>query len=78
MHLDVKGIGASSGSACKTGNPEPSGVILALGHDRSWALGSLRLSAGIHTTTEDIDYVLETLPEVIENLRMFNPASSQI
>lgn len=69
MHLDAQGIGASSGSACKTGNPEPSQVILSLGYDNDWALGSLRLTVGMHTTTEDIDYVLSVLPKTIEKLR---------
>ncbi|PJF41837.1 MAG: cysteine desulfurase NifS [Phototrophicales bacterium] len=65
MALDAKGIAASSGSACKTGNPEPSGVILALGYDLEWAMGSLRLSVGRQTTLEDIDYTLEILPQVV-------------
>ncbi len=69
MHLDAQGIGASSGSACKTGNPEPSQVILSLGYDKDWALGSLRLTVGTHTTSEDVDYVLDVLPQTIEKLR---------
>ncbi|MCI0712690.1 MAG: cysteine desulfurase [Chloroflexi bacterium] len=69
MHLDLKGIAASSGSACKTGNPEPSDVLLALGYDREWALGGLRLSVGLHTTEEDIDYVLDVMPGIIQNMR---------
>jgi cysteine desulfurase len=71
MHLDMKGIAASSGSACKTGNPEPSDVLLVLGYDRDWALGGLRLSVGLHTTEEDIDYVLGVLPGIVENIRKF-------
>lgn len=65
MALDAKGIAASSGSACKTGNPEPSEIILALGYDLEWALGSLRLSVGRQTTMADIDYTLEVLPQAI-------------
>jgi cysteine desulfurase len=74
MHLDMRGIAASSGSACKTGNPEPSGVLLALGYDHSWALGGLRLTVGRQTTHDDIGYVLEVLPEVIEGVRRFSIA----
>lgn len=69
MHLDNKGIAASSGSACKTGNPQPSEILLHLGYDREWALGGLRLTVGRSTTIEDIDYVLEILPQAIENVR---------
>lgn len=69
MHLDMLGIGASSGSACKTGNPKPSSVLLALGYDETWALGGLRLSVGRHTTDSDVDYVLEKLPQEIEKVR---------
>lgn len=69
MHLDGKGIGASSGSACKTGTPKPSAVILSLGYGDEWAMGSLRLTVGMHTTAEDVDYVVETLPKTIELLR---------
>lgn len=72
MHLDMKGIAASSGSACKTGNPEPSGVLLAMGYDRDWALGGLRLSVGRQTTHEDIAYVIEVLPAIIEKVRQFS------
>ncbi|MCI0713015.1 MAG: cysteine desulfurase [Chloroflexi bacterium] len=74
MHLDRKGIAASSGSACHTGNPEPSDVILALGNDRDWALGSLRLTVGRHTTHEEIDFVVKTLPGVVEKVRQLNAA----
>lgn len=72
IFLDNKGIAASSGSACKTGNPEPSKLLLALGYDASWALGGLRLSLGRHTTAADIDYVLEVLPQQVNNVRLFS------
>ena len=68
MHLDMKGIGASSASACKTGNPEPSSVLLALGYDRELALGSLRLTVGKDTTAEDIEYTVNTLAATVEKL----------
>lgn len=67
-HLDLKGIAASSGSACKTGNPEPSGVLLAMGYSKKEALSSLRLTVGRQTTAEDIDYTVETLAEIVEKL----------
>jgi len=67
-HLDLKGIAASSGSACKTGNPEPSGVLLAMGYSEKEALSSLRLTVGRQTTAEDIDYTVTTLAEVVEKL----------
>lgn len=69
MHLDMAGIGASSGSACKTGDPEPSEVLLALGLDRDWALGSLRLTVGRATTDEHIDRLLSVLPGLVEKVR---------
>jgi cysteine desulfurase len=69
MHLDMQGIAASSGSACKTGNPKPSDVLLALGYDENWALGGLRLSVGRQTTDEHINTVLEVLPKEIEKVR---------
>lgn len=69
MQLDLAGIAASSGSACKTGNPEPSAVIRALGIDDEWGLGSLRLTVGRHTTESDIAFVLDTLPGIVARMR---------
>ncbi|NDJ61670.1 MAG: cysteine desulfurase [Chloroflexi bacterium] len=69
MHLDLKGVAASSASACKTGNPEPSSVLLALGFPPELAIGSLRLTVGRMTTEADIDYTVETLAETVEKLR---------
>ncbi|MBI4706723.1 MAG: aminotransferase class V-fold PLP-dependent enzyme, partial [Candidatus Omnitrophica bacterium] len=69
MRLDLEGIAASSGSACKTGDPEPSNVILALGYDRAWALGSLRLTVGRHTTDDEIKKACEVVARVIEGMR---------
>ncbi len=69
MHLDLKGIAASSGSACKVGNPEPSAVLLAMGYDLTWALGGLRLTVGRQTTDADIDYALEVIPAAVEKVR---------
>lgn len=69
MRLDLEGIAASSGSACKTGDPEPSEVLTALGYDREWALGSLRLTVGRPTTEAEIDRVIEIVPKVIAQMR---------
>ena len=68
MHLDMKGIAASGGSACKTGNPEPSGVLLAMGLTEAEAIGSLRLSVGRQTTDEDVDYAIETVTQTVNKL----------
>lgn len=68
MHLDMKGVAASSASACKTGNPEPSDVLLAMGYPRDLALSSLRLTVGMQTSEADIDYTVDTLAQVVEKL----------
>jgi cysteine desulfurase len=69
MHLDMKGIAASSASACKTGNPEPSEVLLAMGYARDVALSSLRMTVGLQPTEADIEYTVETLAQTVEKLR---------
>lgn len=74
MHLDMKGIAASGGSACKTGNPKPSGVLLAMGYSEREAIGSLRLTVGRQTTEADIAYTIEALAEVVEKLYRLAPA----
>jgi len=76
MHLDMKGIAVSSASACKTGNPEPSGVLLAMGYDRELAASSLRLSIGQHTTEDDIHYTVTTMADVIKTLRQLKETLS--
>lgn len=68
MHLDMRGIAASGGSACKVGNPEPSAVLMALGYSEREALGGLRLTVGRQTAAEDIDYTIEMLAQVVEKL----------
>ncbi|MEK6751957.1 MAG: cysteine desulfurase family protein [Chloroflexota bacterium] len=67
--LDSAGFACSSGSACKTGNPEPSEVITALGHSRDWALGSLRITLGVDSTPEHVDSFLNALPGLVEKAR---------
>lgn len=73
MHLDMKGIAASTGSACSSESLEPSHVLLAIGLKPHEAHGSLRLSLGRWTTKEDVKYVLEVLPRVVEELREISP-----
>jgi len=70
--LDSNGFACSSGSACKTGNPEPSEVITALGHSRDWALGSLRITLGSASTPQHIDDFLKALPGLVEKARSLN------
>jgi len=66
MQLDQAGFACSSGSACKTGDPAPSEVLLALGLEHEWALGSLRVTIGMHTKEEEIDAFLDQLPAAVE------------
>jgi len=67
--LDLGGFACSSGSACKTGDPEPSEVLTALGLSRSWALGSLRVSVGRRTASNEIEEFCHALPDVVARLR---------
>ncbi len=71
--LDQDGICASTGSACSAASLEPSHVLLALGLPHEVAHGSLRLSINENTTEEDIDYMLEKLPRIVERLRDLSP-----
>jgi cysteine desulfurase len=73
LRLDYAGIGASSGSACTSGSLDPSHVLLAMGLDHATAHGSLRLTLGKDTSEEDIDYVLDTFPPIVETLRELSP-----
>jgi cysteine desulfurase len=67
--LDILGYACSSGSACKTGNPEPSEVLTSVGLSNEWALGSLRITLGKATTQEHITQFIDKLPSVIHQLR---------
>jgi cysteine desulfurase len=69
LHLDLKGICASSGSACSTESPEPSHVLLAMGVPAHTAQGAIRFSLGKDNTSDEIDYVIETLLEITNKLR---------
>lgn len=73
MLLDMKGIQASSGSACTSGSLDPSHVLLAIGLPHEIAHGSLRLSLGEKTTKDDIDYVVKELKPIVERLRTMSP-----
>lgn len=78
MHLDMAGIAASSGSACKTGDPEPSDVLMAMGYGPEWALGGLRLTVGRQSTGEHVERVLEVLPEKLGRVRRASEALSRV
>ena len=73
LSLDMYGICASSGSACTSGSLDPSHVLLALGLVHEVAHGSLRISLSDETTEEDVDYILEVLPGIVERLRSMSP-----
>lgn len=71
--LDMKGIAASSGSACTSGSLDPSHVLLAIGLPHEIAHGSLRLTLGEDTTKEELDYTLEQMKEIVQKLRNLSP-----
>ena len=70
--LDTAGFACSSGSACKTGNPEPSEVVSAIGLSPDWGLGSLRVTLGSGTTAEHVESFLSTLPSLVVKVRKLN------
>ena len=76
--LDAKGIAASSGSACTSGSLDPSHVLLALGRPHEVAHGSLRLSLSEYNKPEEVDYILEVLPGIIEYLRDMSPVWDEL
>jgi len=77
LMLDQLGIMASSGSACTSGSLDPSHVLLAIGLPHEVAHGSVRLSLGRGNTREDVDYVVQVLPRIIERLRMMSPMTGE-
>ncbi|HZM21170.1 MAG TPA: aminotransferase class V-fold PLP-dependent enzyme, partial [Anaerolineales bacterium] len=70
--LDAAGFACSSGSACKTGNPEPSEVMTAIGLSRDWGLGSLRVTLGKDVLPEHVESFLSVLPSLVEKARKLN------
>ena len=74
LGLDLKGIGVSAGSACTSGNVEPSYVLVAMGVPVEWAMGSVRCSLGHGTSREDIDYVIESIEPLVAKLRSLSAA----
>ena len=73
LGLDLKGIGVSAGSACTSGNVEPSHVLVAMGVPVEWAMGAVRCSLGRSTSAEDIDYVIECMEPLVRKLRQAMP-----
>jgi cysteine desulfurase len=75
LELDLKGVAVSSGSACTSGTGEPSHVLVAMGIPHEICRGALRFSLGKDNTTEEIDYVLSILPEIVGRIRAMSPLS---
>ncbi len=73
LSLDMKGISASSGSACTSGSLDPSHVLLAIGLKHEQAHGSLRTSFGEDNTLEDVDYMVDSIAEIVDRLRQMSP-----
>ena len=73
LSLDIKGIAASSGSACTSGSLDPSHVLLAIGLPHEIAHGSLRLSLSEENTLEEADFVVESLKQIVDRLRAMSP-----
>ncbi len=73
LNLDMRGICASSGSACTSGSLDPSHVLLAIGLPHEIAHGSLRLTLSDQNTKEEVDYVVDSLKEIVENIRAMSP-----
>lgn len=78
LSLDLKGVAASSGSACTSGSLDPSHVLLAIGLPHEVAHGSVRLTFSTETTEEDVDYIISVLPPIIERLRAMSPLWERI
>ena len=74
LGLDLKGIGVSAGSACTSGNVEPSYVLVAMGVPLDWAMGAVRCSLGRGTSAEDIEYVIECVEPLVAKLRSLSAA----
>jgi len=71
--LDKEGIFVSTGSACSSKSLAPSHVLTAMGINPAWSHGSIRMSLGKYSTREEVDYVIKTLPDLVEKLREMSP-----
>ena len=78
LGLDLKGIGVSAGSACTSGNVEPSYVLVAMGLPLDWSMGSVRCSLGRGTTAEDIEYVIESVVPLVAKLKTQSPVAGSL
>ena len=78
LRLDMAGISASSGSACTSGDLDPSHVLLSIGLPHEIAHGSMRLSFSDDNTEEDVDYILEKVPVIVDYLRQMSPLWEKI
>jgi cysteine desulfurase len=78
LGLDLKGVAVSAGSACTSGNVEPSYVLVAMGIPVEWAMGAVRFSLGRSTTAEDVDYVVEGLEPIVAKLRLASPVRAGV
>jgi len=76
LGLDLKGIGVSAGSACTSGNVEPSHVLVAMNVPLDWAMGAVRCSLGRSTSVEDIDYVVDAIEPLVRKLRQAMPVGA--
>jgi cysteine desulfurase len=76
LGLDLKGVGVSAGSACTSGNVEPSYVLVAMGAPLEWAMGAVRHSLGRSTSATDIDYVVEVVEPIVRKLRSAMPVGA--
>ncbi len=73
LNLDMMGVAASSGSACTSGSLEASHVLLAMSLSHEMSHGSVRFSLGRHNTEEEIDYIIEIMPPIVERMRSMSP-----
>jgi cysteine desulfurase len=76
LELDLRGVAVSSGSACTSGTGEPSHVLLAMGIPHEICRGALRFSLGAENTDEEIEYVIDTLPEIVGRIQAMSPLAS--
>ncbi len=76
LHLDIRGIAVSTGSACSSTSKDPSHVLLAMGLAPENIHGSIRFTLGRENTLGEIEYVLEVLPEIVDKLRAISPLVS--